>query len=411
MIYTILHLIPYPIGNARQGGQIRARETNKALQDFGFDVTTIEVFAGPDALERPSIDVSEALATGPWPHAWQLRDYSIGAALAEGDREFAKLKALLPQRVDLVVIEEPWLGQAAIRLKREGLVKAPILFNSYNVEHVMKCSILKEAKIEGTSEYIERITTIEEAIVKEADCCSTVTAEDAATYGRWAASQIVVAGNGASNRKRSHLRNVIHHDVEPEAKYALFVGSAHPPNLLGFRDLVIESIATVRSNERVVVAGSVCDYLHPHVAESDFPHMLRDRLCLVGRVSDFGLDCLIANASIMLLPITIGGGSNLKTAEALMSGKPIVATERAFRGYEEFLSAPGIRVGNSRREFAAAMRASFDFDHGNEFVRFETEKLLWRNTLSPIVNAAAKLVGAQTKPVVIQDVPGQVLRS
>jgi glycosyltransferase involved in cell wall biosynthesis len=400
MIYSILHLIPFPIGNARHGGQIRARETNKALQNFGFDVTTIEVFdAGAYAPERPSIDISEALATGAWPLAGQIRDYSTGAALVEGDREFAKLKSLLPQRVDLVVVEEPWLGQAAIRLRREGLVKAPILFNSYNVEHVAKRSILEEAKIEGASKYIERITAIEEALVKEADCCSTVTTEDAATYRRWAPTQIVVAPNGTLKRKRTHLRNVIHRDIEREAKYALFVGSAHPPNLVGLRDLVIGAIATVRSDERIVVAGSVCDLLHHNVAGLDFPYMFRDKLCLVGRVSDFGLDCLIANASIMLLPITIGGGSNLKTAEALMSGKPIVTTEKAFRGYEEFLSAPGIRVGNSRREFAAAMRASFDLDHGNEFVRSETEKLLWRNTLSPIVNAAAKLVGAQMKPI------------
>jgi hypothetical protein len=56
-----------------------------------------------------------------------------------------------------------------------------------------------------------------------------------------------------------------------------------------------------------------------------------------------------------LLPITQGEGSNLKTAEALLSGKPIVATSHSFRGYEEFQYLPHITIADDPREVKAAI--------------------------------------------------------
>ena len=393
MTYRVLHLIPFPIKKAQHGGQIRARETNRALENAGFEVIQIQVFdAAAYAPHVPDIDVSETLQNGNWTLDWRLRDYSIGAVLAESDKEFSKLVSLLPSRIDLLIVEEPWLGAAALRLKREGHLDAPIMFNSYNVEHLAKKSILLEADLENAAGHLARITALEKAIVTEADRSSAVTKEDAALYSQWSNAEVVVAPNGTTNRKKSHLHNIRHQAVEANARYALFVGSAHPPNIAGFRELITGSIASLRPLERIVVAGSVCDPLHQLIAESNLTYMFRDKVCLLGRVSDFGLDCLLENASIILLPITYGGGSNLKTAEALVSGKPIVATEKAFRGYEDYLDAPGVKIANNQRDFASAIRTSFDMnDHGN-IVRSDTHKLLWEHTLRPITDAAAELV-------------------
>jgi glycosyltransferase involved in cell wall biosynthesis len=59
----------------------------------------------------------------------------------------------------------------------------------------------------------------------------------------------------------------------------------------------------------------------------------------------------LLSCDAVILPVTNGGGTNLKTAEALLSGKPVIATKVAFRGYERCLSAPEVFIDDDAREF------------------------------------------------------------
>lgn len=61
------------------------------------------------------------------------------------------------------------------------------------------------------------------------------------------------------------------------------------------------------------------------------------------------------HAHAALLPIDFGGGSNLKTAEALASGRWIVATSTALRGFEPFHDEPGIVRADNAAAFHDAM--------------------------------------------------------
>jgi hypothetical protein len=67
---------------------------------------------------------------------------------------------------------------------------------------------------------------------------------------------------------------------------------------------------------------------------------------------------LIANAHALPLPIGYGGGSNVKTAEALAAGRPIVATGAAFRGFDEYRSLPSVTLADTPLAFEAAIRAN-----------------------------------------------------
>ena len=62
-----------------------------------------------------------------------------------------------------------------------------------------------------------------------------------------------------------------------------------------------------------------------------------------------------ATAHAILLPIKFGGGSNLKTAEALATGKWVIASPVAMRGFEEFLDAPGVVVADGPKNFRQAV--------------------------------------------------------
>jgi glycosyltransferase involved in cell wall biosynthesis len=73
-------------------------------------------------------------------------------------------------------------------------------------------------------------------------------------------------------------------------------------------------------------------------------------------VSDLELSAIKQDCHGVVLPIRHGGGTNLKTAEALALGKWIVATSTALRGFEEFLSADGVVIADNPADFRHAIR-------------------------------------------------------
>jgi hypothetical protein len=72
---------------------------------------------------------------------------------------------------------------------------------------------------------------------------------------------------------------------------------------------------------------------------------------LVSGANDAELQSLIEDSRGIILPIIGGGGSNLKTAEALISNKSIIATTFAFRGYEKYIQNDNIYIANTKEEF------------------------------------------------------------
>ena len=225
-------------------------------------------------------------------------------------------------------------------------------------------------------------------------------------YRSWTPSTVVVAPNGAERRTRSQLHGILPETLRAWWRYLLFVASAHPPNGAGFVELVLGGVARLRPNERVVVAGSVCSLIEEHFRDNDSATLGRDRLVLLGEVSPFTLDCLIENATGMLLPITYGGGSNLKTAEALLAGRPIVATAKAFRGCEAFTDTPGVIIAETEEAFSAAMRRVLSGDVPSPPKDERLGSIVWDQTLQPIVNLVREVAAGYHSPNCVQLLSG-----
>ena len=119
--------------------------------------------------------------------------------------------------------------------------------------------------------------------------------------------------------------------------FALFVSSAHPPNAFGLIETA-EATDLCLKGGSLLVAGEVSNLLFETPAFWRNQHIFaRTRL---RHVSQPMLGALYAAANVVILPKTRGGGSNLKTAEALLSGRPTVATPKAFPGVRELPRAP-----------------------------------------------------------------------
>ena len=393
MSHHILQITGYPIRVPRHGGQIRAHSTRRALESAGHQVTTFGIFDGryyPG--ESADIDLADVPHSSVYSKYWQISDFVGGQTVAVNPALYEQFVARLKDvKSTLIMLEEPWLGSAVLRARREGHLAVPLIYNSYNVEHEAKRVILNELGAPEANEIAGEIRSLEQNLAAAAELSTATTEADAAIIRKWTYKSVVVARNGTAKRNLQRLRNILPDALSPNWRYLLFVGSGHPPNVRGLCDLVLRNLNCLEANERIVVVGSVCDPVYSWMQSQNSPYVFRDRLSLLGQVSEIVLSCLLSNAAGILLPIPFGGGSNLKTAEALVANKVIVATEAAFRGYEHFLTQEGVFIANEKAEFRGAMRRAFEWPSSDRLNRSSLEELYWEKTLEPITDAILRL--------------------
>lgn len=285
---------------------------------------------------------------------------------------------------DLILVEEVWLWPVIRRLAMVQSRRLPIIYSSYNIEAPLFHRLLVTVGHEDADRLAEELSALEAEIAREARACSAVTEDDATVLRAFGARRVVVAPNGVERRNRTHLIGALPEALSPDQSYVLYVASAHQPNASGIPDLFTAMLEALRPLERLVVAGGVCRLLGEWLRDGGPAHLARERMILVGDITDWCLDGLIANAAGIVLPLRVGGGSNLKTAEALYSGLPLVATTAALRGYETFRNVDGVIVADDPSEFAAGMRQLFEGRLARRAPGKALDCLLWENTLIPM---------------------------
>jgi glycosyltransferase involved in cell wall biosynthesis len=186
--------------------------------------------------------------------------------------------------------------------------------------------------------------------------------------------------------------------LDPEQRYVLYVASAHPPDASGIPDLFTAMLQALRPLERLVVVGGVCSFFDEWLRNGGPADLARGRLILMDDVSDLCLDGLITNAKGFVLPLLADGGSNPKTADALYSGLPLVATTIAMRGYEAFRQMDGVILVDDAVAFAIAMRDILEMRLPHRSPGPALEALLWVNILRPIVQLVATVLAEHTAP-------------
>lgn len=123
----------------------------------------------------------------------------------------------------------------------------------------------------------------------------------------------------------------------------LFIGSMFPPNYDGILWFV----------RNVMVRVSDCIlYIVGKDMETKAEELSADNVEVVGTVED--LSYYYYETDVVVIPILYGNGMKVKTAEAMMYGKPILATKEALEGYD-ISAVEGIRECNSIEQFASAI--------------------------------------------------------
>lgn len=357
----VLILSTYPIKSPSHGGQKRVAAICKSYQDAGLDVTFAAIFFPLHYKEYSRTDIKipkkylTIMSQNPF-----TGDVITGEIIRNDARLASKIQNLIEKvEPDIIQIEHPFLYIGLEPMIKDLKKKPKLVFSSHNTEFKMKEEMLQKEGYpkEQIALVKEKIYQAEKNLALDADLIIVVSPGDKDDLTKLGVSskKIHVARNGI-NRSTFNPKDLKYWEdyfqKQNVNKIAVFIGSAHPPNWTGFNQLIGSRVGLLKQDQRIVLAGGISDYLKEYYSSSNPESVIFwKRVLAVGKLSEERLSALIHRADCILLPITEGGGSNLKTAEALLADKPVVCTEYALRSFEEFSDNPNLNIAISSDDF------------------------------------------------------------
>jgi len=394
----VLLLSTYAFRVPRHGGQVRLANIAKAFEKAGFSVSSLAVCEsrypgfGQDDLVFPNLAPHNLFAGR---EILIATDYLSGVYAAENHGAWPQIcSRFLNERIDVIYVEQPWLWPLARKLRAlDNFSRSLLVYGSNNIEAPLRRDILKSYG-QVDDEFIGAIDHLERQASCEADLAIAVTEDDGMALKEFGAKKIVIAPNGIAPWAASvqHLKQW--KKKLPQVPWALYIASAHPPNFTGFVDCVGEALGGIPPDSKLVIAGGVCDPLRAILASSRWSDLNMARTQYLGQLSDDDLAAVKSLASVYCLPITYGGGSNIKTAEALYSGASVIGSVSAFRGFDSFVNLPQVNLVHSPAQFQERLRnllmmEPIPVDAAGRVMRVNLE---WESCLAAIPKAVLSLL-------------------
>ncbi len=378
---VVVILSSYPCLKPKHGGQLRCAAIQKEYANRGFTCIPL-VIRDESSYMGECLPASEVIFPNNSPYRLYndyflpfCSDYCGGIfAVATPEVLEAVAKRILVE-VDIIQVEHPFLFRFAQNLKDQikEFKNAKLIYSAHNIEYKLKAEMLALAKIPNRikEQVCNEIKAMEINAVKSADFVLAVSKEDQEYLERLAERAVILGKNSATINPVSAIKLNFWKKQLP-VKYLIFVASAHLPNMVGFKSLIQQ----INKEIQIVVVGGVCNLFRDSLSK-----IIQKQVLLLGILNEEDLSAILALAHGVIIPITIGGGSNLKTAEALLTGKYVLGTTKSFRGFENYLSAPGVLIGDTPQEFQQAMVKIFDLPP-SDFNSRCGEDLTWHYNLA-----------------------------
>lgn len=404
----VLVLGSYPCMTPRHGGQIRLAEIVAAYHRAGFTVQNINLYDLSAATGQRMGPYDFAYPPdSPW-RAWNgkaipfIDDLTSGRYAASDAGAYEKITRAVRPAPAVIHIEQPWLLPLALRWKQEGRFGGVrLVYGSQNIEAPLKQAILAHYGIAEADAIADEIDRLERQACHQTDLILAVSASDQAQLAAITGSPVTLAANGIAAWRASPAAIATWRGRLPSTPYALFVGSAHPPNISGFFQSLGDSLGFLPPDRKICIVGSVGPHLVEHPEFRRWAPLNQSRVQVLGLLDDDALAAVKTLAHLFILPISEGGGSNIKTAEALYSGRYVLGTPVSFRGFDDYLAMPGVYRAATPAAFRTRLR---ELLHAPSLPvspdwRAQREQLLWRHTLEPMTQAVQELLrGAAPNP-------------
>jgi hypothetical protein len=380
----VISFASYPSSHPVHGGQRRVNAIGRCYGDHNVEFHSIPFFFSEHFPEANSEELKTALAP-------QIRHHIVAQGYAE-DVDIAKglpvegpqvqylIERLKDIGPDAVQFEQPWLfpmwkNLVAAHPEFDDIF---VIYSSQNVEFELV-----------PPRFSDSARTLEIDLTSKADLIIAVSAEDAKVLAQWTKpnTETVVAPNGCWSP-----------DLDtPVARcfpenYAMLAGSAHPPNAQGFWDTFGMIPGCIPPGCKLAIVGGVNNLFYSDPRHTKFRGLKDQVIEHTGVVSEETLHQLLRHAAGICLPITAGGGTNLKTAEALVHLKPIVAMRKAFRGFEDYQTLSGVYIADTRSEFQQYIRDLFMGRLECNRTAEDVQGLTWPTCIEPIFASLNRLL-------------------
>lgn len=386
----VITLATYRTAKLLHGGQIRLNAIHDSLRRDGFSVRHVSVHTSDEEnLDSGELSIQIDMPTQIRLHQQKMRaDVHVCSIFDSAPDCYRLLENFINDfDPDVLWLEQPWLWPVVKRyLEENGRNTTAVIYGSQNVEADLIGAAASESDAQTRTKLAREVKRIEEDLC----CCAHgivgVSESDLAHF-KSHGKPLLLAQNGVtalpSPGGLEYWKNVYRH-----MSLGLFVGSAHPPNAEGFAAMIGHDLSYMAPNENIAVIGGVCNLLRNMPSVRENRGLILPRLSLLDNQDAGGLATFFQLTNAVLLPIVSGGGTNLKTAEALYSRKPIVATSRAFRGYERFMDFPSVQISDDAIEFQKNVKKALaggrkEIPLSHEQVEL-LEDLLWSRTLSGV---------------------------
>jgi hypothetical protein len=363
VIKRIVGFGTFPAVKPVHGGQRRAAAFRNFYQTVGIEYiyTCIydseyygPTFVGP--YDIPLI-VPESVE-GPVTLIGDMLSGRQGATDEASFRHF--LSVIEKLKPDALQLEQPFMWPLAKRLQEKPDVKMlPLIYSSYNVEAPLKDAILTGVGVASDQRRLicDDIEQMEAELCREAALVVCVTAAERDHYLRYCSpGNLIVVPNGVGRPPEVIQESAQCREIFRGRPFVFMVGSAYPPNIDGFCNYVVKDGAfMVPPIKSLAVCGGMGDGIINQPSYQRFQAANSSRIQFFPRIEDSELWALMSSSHGALLPLATGSGSNLKTAEALILGKWVVATSVAMRGFEAFLDSEGLIVADDSVAFRQAI--------------------------------------------------------
>lgn len=390
----VLQVTTYPIENPDHGGKLRCFNLREALKKK-FQVKTLSFDM---STEEKVKDLSVELDQNKMANivdSYLLYDWGINGYLDNAP----SLLELINERVqefnpNIIFIEQCFLWPLINKMITSGIInkESLIVYSSHNIEYKMKKDIYGEKYSgEKLKKHVEHVKCIEYDLAKESDIILAVSEEDKKYLTSLSPNkQVYLYRNGHSEIKINLNSSEWKARFLRSKRNFIYVASWHGPNIEGLYRLIEGGLLDLPSKDVVLwVLGSVGPGI---VQEKDLKLANNSSVKILGPVSSEDIDSAILESDGIVLPVWSGGGSNLKTAQALLSGKTIIASSFAFRGFEEFLNEKEVYISEEPSKLVEYMGAIPLCNESIERIEPFNE-LRWENLLSSL----AELVNLHVK--------------
>ncbi|OIB03078.1 hypothetical protein AK95_05560 [Paenibacillus sp. LC231] len=329
-------LSTYPVFPKQHGGQLRIYNLYYNLRrDFDITIVSLNDKGQHYKLERDGFsEISIPKSQKHQDKEWEI-EREVGIPIT--DIAMQKLSQFTPEyhhvakevldKSDILVASHPYL----LHLMDPFLGEKVVIYDAHNVEYQLKKSMLPKGKM--TNELLEDLYQLEKKAVMQSNCVFACSNEDINTftelYNGVDRNKFILAPNGVDLSINQYLTVAERKGRKEQLglineKIVVFIGSWHKPNLEAVEQIL--KFAPNLPDCHFVIMGGQCEAFKGTVPP--------ENVAFAGIVSEEMKGLIYSVADVAINPMINGSGTNLKIAEYMANGIPVISTEVGSRGYD-----------------------------------------------------------------------------